>query len=47
VDDVIVLAGEVAFRALDLDDARPGIGEPAGALRRRHGLFDGNDEETL
>ncbi len=47
VHDEVVAAGEIALRPLDLDDARTGIGQPAGALRRRHGLFDGDDEEAF
>ncbi len=47
VHDVIVVAGEVAFRPLDLDHARTGIGQVTGAMRRRHGLFDGDDEQTF
>jgi hypothetical protein len=43
---MVVITGEIAFRTLDFDDARAGIGEPAGALRRRHRLLDRNNEET-
>src|SRR4029077_2158510 len=43
---MVVVTGEIAFRTFDFDHARAGVGEPAGALRRRHGLLDGNDKET-
>jgi len=46
VHHMVVVTGEIAFRTLDFDDTRAGVGEPAGALRRRHRLLDGNDEET-
>src|SRR5581483_849514 len=46
VHDVVVVTREIALRPLDLDDARAGIGEPAGALRRSHRLLDGDDEEA-
>ena len=47
VHDVIVMAREIALRALDLDDASAGVGQPAGALRRGDCLFDGDDEEAF
>ena len=47
VRDVVVAAREVALRALDLDDARAGIGEPAGAHRRGHGLFERDDQQAF
>ena len=46
VHHVVIEAGEVAFRPLDLDDARTGIGQPAGAGRRRHRLLKRHDEEV-
>ena len=46
VHDVIVVAREIAFRALDLDHARAGVGQAAGAVRRRHRLLDRDDEEA-
>ncbi len=46
VHDIIVGAGEIALRPLDLDDARTGVGHAAGALRRRHGLLDRDDEDA-
>ena len=46
VHDMIIVTGEIAFRPLDLDHARAGIGETAGTLRRRHRLLDRNDEKT-
>ena len=46
LNELVVLAREVAFRPLDLDHACPGLGQPAGQVRRRHRLFDGHDEKT-
>src|SRR6185312_4802531 len=46
VHDVVVVAREVAFGPLDLDDARAGVGQAAGALRRGDGLFDRDDEKS-
>ena len=46
VREIVVAAGEVAFRPLDLDDARAGIGEPARAHRRRDRLFERDDEQA-
>jgi hypothetical protein len=43
---MVVLAGKVAFRAFDLDHPRAGIGETAGALRRRHRLLGRNDKKA-
>jgi hypothetical protein len=43
---MVVFAGEVPFRPFNLDHPRAGIGETAGALRRRHCLLDRNDEEA-
>jgi hypothetical protein len=40
------VAGEVAFRALDLEDACAGIGEPARAGRRSHRLLERNDKKS-
>ena len=47
VHDVIVMAREIALRALDLDDASAGVRQPAGALRRGDCLFDRDDEEAF
>jgi hypothetical protein len=47
VHDVVIAAREVALGTLDLDDARAGIGQPAGALRRSHRLFDGDNEQAF
>src|SRR5262249_19100765 len=46
MDDVIVVAREIAFGALDLDYARAGIGETACALRRRHRLLDRDNQNS-
>ena len=43
---IVVAAGEIALRPLDLDDARPRIGKPAGAHGRRDGLLEGDDKEA-
>jgi hypothetical protein len=43
----IVAAGEIALRPLDLDHARAGVCEATGASRRRHRLFERNDEEAF
>ena len=45
--DGVVGAGEIAFGTLDLDHARAGVGEPAGAHRRRDRLLDRDDEKAL
>ncbi len=47
VNEMIVLAREVALRPLDLDDARAGIGEMTGAMRRRHRLLDRDDKKAF
>ena len=44
--ELIVIAAEIAFRPLDLDHARARVREPAGAHRRRDGLFERDDEEA-
>jgi hypothetical protein len=46
VHEIVVAAREVAFRPLDLDHPRAGIGEPARAHRRRDRLFERNDKEA-
>jgi hypothetical protein len=46
VHEVVVAAREVALRPLDLDHARPGIGEATRTHRRGDGLFERNDEEA-
>ena len=43
---LVVAAGEVALGPLDLDHARAGIGEAAGAHRRRHRLLERDDEKA-
>ena len=43
---LVVVAREVALLPLDLDDAGAGIGEPAGAQRRRHRLLYCDDQEA-
>ena len=43
----VVGAGEVAVRAFELDDPRPGIGEPAARQRRGDGLFEGDDQDPV
>ena len=47
VHDVVVVAGEVTFRPLDFDHACACVGQVAGTMRRRHGLFDGNDQQAF
>ncbi len=46
VHEIVIAAREVAFRPLDLDDARAGIGQPARAHRRGDRLFERDDEEA-
>ena len=46
VGRLVVAAREVAFRALDLDDARAGIGEAGAAIRRGDRLFERDDEQV-
>jgi len=46
MDEIVVAAGEIAFRPLDLDDACARIGKPARTHRRRHRLLEGNDEKA-
>ena len=47
VDDVVVVAGEVtAVRVLHLDDAGAEVGQHAGAHRRGHRLFHGDDRDA-
>src|ERR1700722_11511714 len=41
----IVMARSLAFRTLDLDDARAGVGEANGAEGRRHGLLNRHDQQ--
>ena len=47
VGDIVIAAREVALRPLDLDHARAGVGEPAGAHRRGDGLFERDHEEAF
>jgi hypothetical protein len=42
----VIAAREIALRPLDLDDARPRVGEAARAHRRGDGLFERDDEEA-
>jgi hypothetical protein len=44
---MIVVPREIALGPLDLDDARAGIGEVTGAVRRRHRLLDRDDQNSL
>ncbi len=46
VNQIVVAAGEIALETLDLDDARAGIRQPAGAHRRRDRLFQRDDEQA-
>jgi hypothetical protein len=39
------MARSLAFRTLDLDDARAGVGKANGAEGRRHGLLNRNDQQ--
>jgi len=39
------MARGLAFRTLDLDDARAGVGKANGAEGRRHGLLNRNDQQ--
>ena len=43
---VVVAAGEIAFRALDLDHARAGVGQAGTAIGRGDRLFERDDEQT-
>jgi len=43
----VVAAREVTFRPLDLDHPRPGIGEAAATVRRRHRLLKCNDQQSV
>src|SRR5262249_50731108 len=46
VDDMIVVACEIALGSFDLDHARTGVSKTAGALRRCHGLLKRNKGKT-
>jgi hypothetical protein len=46
VHEIVVAACKVSFRSLDLDDARPGIGQPAAAHRRGDRLFERDDKNA-
>lgn len=37
--EIVITAGEIALRALDLDHPRAGVCQPAGTQRRRYGLL--------
>ena len=41
----IVVARGLAFRTLDFDDARAGVGKGNGAEGCRHGLLNRNDQQ--
>ena len=43
---LVVAAREVALGPLDLDHARAGVGEAAGAHRRRHRLLERNHQQA-
>ena len=45
--DVVVAAGEIAFRTLDLDHAGSCIREPNRAEGCSNGLFDRDDNQTF
>jgi hypothetical protein len=47
LDQMVVAAGEVAFRPLDLDDPRAGFRQPRRQIGRGHGLLDRHDHNTL
>ena len=40
---IVIAPGEIAFRTLDLDDFRAGVGKARGAKGRRDRLLDGDD----
>jgi hypothetical protein len=42
----VVTAREVAFRALDFNNSRAGVGEAGGTVRRGDRLFERDDEKT-
>jgi hypothetical protein len=42
----IVIAREIAFRPLHLDDARARVGQPAARHRRRHRLLERHHQQT-
>ena len=44
---VVVAAGEIALGALDLDDARAGIGEAGAAIGRGDRLFQRDDQQPF
>jgi hypothetical protein len=44
--DVIIATRKIAFRPLDLDHGRSGVGQPCGAERGGHGLFDRDDRDA-
>jgi hypothetical protein len=44
--ELVVVAREVALGPLDLDHARAGVGEPAGAHGRRHRLLQRHHQQT-
>jgi hypothetical protein len=47
VHGTVVAAGEVALAALDLDHARPGVGQSAAAVGRRHRLLQRHHQQAL
>ena len=46
MDETVVAAGEVALRAFDLQDPRPGIGQPPRHVGGGDRLFDGDDQDA-
>ena len=44
---LVVAARKVAFATLDLDDARAGVGQPRGTIRRRHRLFERHHQQAI
>ena len=46
VGRLVVAAREIAFRALDLDDARAGVGKAGAAIRRGDRLFQRDDKQV-
>ena len=46
MDETVVTAGEIALRPLDLQDPRPGIGQPSRHVGRGDRLLDGDDQDA-
>ena len=47
VDVAVVAAREIAFRPLDLDDARAGVGQPRRAVGGGHRLLDAHHQQAV